>query len=209
MKIYNLPTLQSETAYVNENKGFLTSQKARIDLLEAIDVQGAGGRRVPGSGHSARAGRPKWPAPSEYGRQDIPYDPDKLKALVKTLPSPDRSFIVGYDTGAPDDQLLAEDIGIELDALGLNTKVVGYETSQIFRRRRFCFVRSFFLAAEHPDRLLLAGHVQRLHLDTHQLRPFWWPRVPQLQRARRVLPSTARRSTRDRTSSITKSWKRP
>ena len=55
-----------------------------------------------------------------------------MKALVQTLPSSDRSFIVGYDTGAPDDQLLAEDIGIELDALGLNTKVVGYETSQIF-----------------------------------------------------------------------------
>ena len=39
---------------------------------------------------------------------------------------------MGYDTGTPDDQLLAEDIGAELQADGLPTKVVGYQTSEIF-----------------------------------------------------------------------------
>ncbi len=132
VKVYNLPTLQSETAYVNENKGFLTSEKARIDLLEAIDVRALVAGVFPGRAMVPKQAGPDGLLPAEYGQQDIRYDPDKLKALVETLPSSDRSFIVGYDTGAPDDQLLAEDIGIELDALGLNTKVVGYETSQIF-----------------------------------------------------------------------------
>jgi peptide/nickel transport system substrate-binding protein len=131
-KVYNLPTLQSETAYVNENKGFLTSQKARTDLLEAIDVRALVGGVFPGRATVPGQAGPNGLLPPQYGRQDIPYDPEKLKALVKTLQTSERSFIVGYDTGAPDDQLLAEDIGIELDALGLNTKVVGYETSQIF-----------------------------------------------------------------------------
>jgi peptide/nickel transport system substrate-binding protein len=132
VKVYNLPTLQSETAYVNENKGFLTSEKARIELLEAIDVRALVAGVFPGRATVPKQAGPDGLLPAEYGQQDIRYDPDKLKALVETLPSSDRSFIVGYDTGAPDDQLLAEDIGIELDALGLNTKVVGYETSQIF-----------------------------------------------------------------------------
>ena len=51
---------------------------------------------------------------------------------MKTLSSSNRAFTVGYDTGAPDDQLLAEDIGAELQADGLNTKVVGYQTSEIY-----------------------------------------------------------------------------
>jgi peptide/nickel transport system substrate-binding protein len=132
VKVYNLPTLQSETAYVNENKGFLTSEKARTDLLEAIDVRALVAGVFPGRATVPKQAGPNGLLPPQYGRQNIPYDPGKLKALVKTLPSADGSFIVGYDTGAPDDQLLAEDVGIELDALGLNAKVVGYETSQIF-----------------------------------------------------------------------------
>ncbi len=51
---------------------------------------------------------------------------------MKKLPASEHTFTVGYDTGAPDDQLLAEDIGAELQADGLTTKVVGYQTSQIF-----------------------------------------------------------------------------
>ena len=39
VSVYNLPTLQAETAYVNENKGFLTTTTNRIDLLEAIDAK--------------------------------------------------------------------------------------------------------------------------------------------------------------------------
>ena len=131
-----------------------------------------------------------------------------MKELVKTLPSSDRSFIVGYDTGAPDDQFLAEDIGIELDALGLNTKVVGYETSQIFADVGSVSSAQFFLSAQCPYRLFLAGHVQRLHLDAHQLRPFGRPGVPQLQRARRVRSRQPGGRHRDRTSSITRSWKK-
>ncbi|HTT88133.1 MAG TPA: ABC transporter substrate-binding protein [Acidimicrobiales bacterium] len=132
VKVYNLPTLQSETAYINENKGFLTSEKARKDLLEAIDIRALVAGVFPGRAIVPKQAGPNGLLPPQYGQQNIPYNPGKLKALVKTLSSSDRSFIVGYDTGAPDDQLLAEDVGIELDALGLSTKVVGYETSQIF-----------------------------------------------------------------------------
>ncbi len=50
----------------------------------------------------------------------------------RPCPASEKSFTVGYDTGAPDDQLLAEDIGAELQADGLSTKVVGYQTSEIY-----------------------------------------------------------------------------
>jgi peptide/nickel transport system substrate-binding protein len=130
--VYNLPTLESETAYVNENKGFLTTAKDRLDLLEAINSQSLVAGVFPGRATLAKQAGPNGLLPPQYGKQDIPYDPAKLKKLVSTLPSSEKTFTVGYDTGAPDDQLLAEDIGAELSADGLSTKVVGYQTSEIY-----------------------------------------------------------------------------
>ncbi len=129
---YDLPTLESETAYVNENKGFMTTAKNRTALLKAINVPSLVAGIFPGRATVAKQAGPKGIIPEPYGKQDIAYDPSKLKALVKTLSAADKSFTVGYDTGAPDDQLLAEDIGAELQADGLSTKVVGYQTSDIY-----------------------------------------------------------------------------
>jgi peptide/nickel transport system substrate-binding protein len=132
VKVYNLPTLESETAYVNENKGFLTSKSARLDLIEAIDAKALVAGVFPGRATLPKQAGPNGLLPPQFGKQNIPYDPSKLEKLVKALPSSKRTFTVGYDTGAPDDQLLAEQIGAELQADGLSTKVVGYQTSEIY-----------------------------------------------------------------------------
>jgi peptide/nickel transport system substrate-binding protein len=129
---YDLPTLESETAFVNENKGFMTSAKNRTDLLEAINVPSLVAGIFPGRATVAKQAGPNGIIAPPNGDQNIAYNPAKLKALVKTLSASDKSFTVGYDTSAPDDQLLAEDIGAELQADGLSTKVVGYQTSDIY-----------------------------------------------------------------------------
>jgi peptide/nickel transport system substrate-binding protein len=129
---YSLPTLESDTAYVNENKGFTTTPANRLAVLEAINVPYLVAGIFPGRGTVATQAGPKGLIAEPYGKQNIPYDPTKLKDLVKKLPASERTFTVGYDTGAPDDQLLAEDIGAELQADGLTTKVVGYQTSEIY-----------------------------------------------------------------------------
>jgi peptide/nickel transport system substrate-binding protein len=132
VSVYNLPTLESETAYVNENKGFLTTKQNRLDLIEAVNSQALVAGVFPGRATLPKQAGPNGLLPPQYGKQNIPYDPSKLQKLVKTLPSSEKTFTVGYDTGAPDDQLLAEDIGAELQADGLSTKVVGYQTSEIY-----------------------------------------------------------------------------
>jgi peptide/nickel transport system substrate-binding protein len=132
VKVYNLPTLESETAYLNENKGFLTTAKARLDVDEAINATSLVAGVFPGRGTVAKQAGPTGLLPAADGKQNIPYDPSKLKKLVASLPASQRNFTVGYDTGAPDDQLLAEDIGAELQADGLSTKVQGYQTSEIY-----------------------------------------------------------------------------
>jgi peptide/nickel transport system substrate-binding protein len=132
VSVYNLPTLESETAYVNENKGFLTTKANRLALIEAINSQALVAGVFPGRATVPKQAGPNGLLPPNDGKQNIPYDPSKLQKLVKKLPSSEKTFTVGYDTGAPDDQLLAEDIGAELQADGLSTKVVGYQTSEIY-----------------------------------------------------------------------------
>jgi peptide/nickel transport system substrate-binding protein len=132
VKLYDLPSLQSETAYVNEHKGFMTTAANRLDVLEAINLKSLVAGIFQGRGTVPPQAGPANIIPAAYGKQNIPYNPAKLKKLVKTLSASDKTFTVGYDTGTPDDQLLAEDIGAELQADGLPAKVEGYQTSEIF-----------------------------------------------------------------------------
>jgi peptide/nickel transport system substrate-binding protein len=132
VSLYTLPSLQSETAYLNENKGILTSQTARQDIIEAINSKSIVAGVFPGRGSLPAQAGPAHIIPAAYGKQNVPYDPSKLKAYVAKLPASQKTFVVGYDTGAPDDQQIAELVGAELQADGLNTKVEGYQTSSIF-----------------------------------------------------------------------------
>jgi peptide/nickel transport system substrate-binding protein len=132
VKLYDLPSLQSETAYLNEYKGLLTTAANRLAVLKAIDLKTLVAGIFQGRGSVPTQAGPAGILPLAYGKQAITYNPSKLQQLVKKLPASQKSFTVGYDTGTPDDQLLAEDIGAELQAAGLSVKVVGYQTSEIF-----------------------------------------------------------------------------
>lgn len=130
---YELPVFENEMVYVNENKGPFTSQAFRQAFLQAINIPALVAGVFPGG----RATIPDQIAPahlldSKYAHQTVKYDPSRLSKLVSALPSSDRSIVLGYDTGAPDDQLIAEQIGAQLQASGLQAKVVGEQTSSIY-----------------------------------------------------------------------------
>ena len=129
---YSLPVLEEEGVYINENTGFLTNQADRQALVGAINSKAIVTGVFPNRATLPTQATPKGLLPPAYGKQNIPYDPSKLTAVVKGLPAGQKSLTVGYDSGAPDDQLVAEQIAAELQALGLTTKVVGYQTSQIY-----------------------------------------------------------------------------
>jgi peptide/nickel transport system substrate-binding protein len=130
---YELPVFENEMVYVNENKGAFTSQAFRQAFLEAINIPAIVAGVFPGG----RATVPDQISPAhlldpQYAHQTIRYDPSALSKLVSALPSSERSIVLGYDTGAPDDQLIAEQIGAQLQSSGLSAKVVGEETSSIY-----------------------------------------------------------------------------
>jgi peptide/nickel transport system substrate-binding protein len=131
-KFYSLPVIEEEAVYVNEHTGFLKSQTARQALLKAINAKAIVAGVFPNRATVPTQATPAGLLPAAYGKQAITYNPAALQALVKKLPSGQKQLTVGYDSGAPDDQLVAEQIGAELQALGLTTKVVAYQTSAIY-----------------------------------------------------------------------------
>ena len=131
-KFYSLPVVEEEGVYINEHLGFLTSQTNRQDLLQAINSKAIVAGVFPHRATLPTQATPNGLLPAGLGQQNITYNPSKLAGVVKGLSSSDKAITVGYDTGAPDDQLVAEQIAAELQALGMTTKVVGYNTSEIY-----------------------------------------------------------------------------
>ncbi len=129
---YSLPVIEEEGVYVNEHLGFLTTQSNRQALLQAVNIQAIVAGVFPNRATVPTQATPSGLLPPGTGKQSIAYNPGALRSIVSRLPSSQKAFTVGYDSGAPDDQLVAEQIAAELQALGLTTKVVGYQTSQIY-----------------------------------------------------------------------------
>ena len=91
VSVYNLPTLESETAYVNENKGFLTTKPNRLDLIEAINSQALVAGVFPGPGHAAQASRAKRAVTAPVREAGHPVQP------VQTPEAGEDAPLVGED----------------------------------------------------------------------------------------------------------------
>src|SRR5579875_272015 len=132
IKTYSLPTLNSDFLYVNPHRGFLTSQPARVDLLEAINVPAIFDQVFKGRASIATQAYPAHMMPVGMAEQRIPYRPTALRSLVAALPISERALLIGYDSSSPDNQLVANLISVQLDQLGLTTKLQAYPTSEIY-----------------------------------------------------------------------------
>lgn len=132
-RVYELPTLQSEFAYINPNVGFLTSAANRVAVMKAIDLPQIVTSVYKGRGTVPTQVYPRnLVPPGDASQSSIAYDPSVLSKIVSGLSSSQKNFTVGYDTGSPDDALIAEIIADELSAAGLNVQSVGYPTSEIY-----------------------------------------------------------------------------
>ena len=127
-----LPSMISEYFYVNPAHGMLTSAGNRTALLKAININAITKQAYFGRGSTATQVYPANMMPAQFAKQDIAYDPSALKGIVASLPPSQKSLTIGYDSSQPDSQIVSNLISAELDAMGLNVKVQGYPTSEIF-----------------------------------------------------------------------------
>ncbi len=129
---YSLPTMMSNFVYVNPHKGMMTDQANRMAVLQAIDVDALVKQTYFGRGKVADQVYPANMMAPEFAKQDITHDPSKLTALAATLPADQKEITVGYDSSAPDSQLISNLIQTQLASAGITAKVQSYPTSEIF-----------------------------------------------------------------------------
>ena len=129
---YSLPTLAVELAYLNPSVSFLKTAANRLAVMDAINQPQIFTDVFNGRGTRGTTAYPGSLLPAGIGVQKYTYDPNALRHLTSTLPSSEKTFTIGYDTGSPDDQLIASLMTSQLDAAGLSVQSVGYQTSTIY-----------------------------------------------------------------------------
>jgi peptide/nickel transport system substrate-binding protein len=130
--VYSLPTLESQFAYINPGLTFLTTAANRRALLDAINQQQLYNLAYKGRGSIGEQVYPRNLLPASMADQDSMYNPAPLKKIVTSLPSSEKSFTIGYDSGSSDGQLLASLITVQLDEAGLNAQSIGYPTGTLY-----------------------------------------------------------------------------
>ncbi|MET0704122.1 MAG: ABC transporter substrate-binding protein [Mycobacterium sp.] len=129
---YALPTMMSNFLYLNQKKGMMTDKNNRNAVLEAIDVDALVKQTYFGRGKKAEQAYPANMMAPQFAKQDLKHDPSLLTKIAATLPADQKQVTIGYDSSAPDNQLISNLIQTQLAAAGLTAKVQSYPTSEIF-----------------------------------------------------------------------------
>lgn len=129
---YALPSFLTEQVYVNPNNGLFKDVAARKAFQQALDVPALAKEVFSGRGTPAAGNYPDKLLPAGTDHQVIGTDPTALQKIATAAPASSRTVTLGYDTSQPDDQQLANIVSAKLQGLGVQAKVQGYPTSQVF-----------------------------------------------------------------------------
>jgi peptide/nickel transport system substrate-binding protein len=128
---YLLPTLQSALVTLNPTKPFFKDQSARTAFLKFLDRQKLISQVLGDRSELATTLYAKGMIPGGADKQDISYDPSAMTTYASTLPAGTK-LTIGYATGNPNAQAMAEIVAAQLQAIKIQATAQGYPTSQVF-----------------------------------------------------------------------------
>jgi peptide/nickel transport system substrate-binding protein len=129
---YSLPTMMSNILYINPHKGMMTDVKNRNAVVQAVDLDTIVKQTYFGRGEVAKQVFPPNMMDDQWAKQNVTHDPSVLTGIAAGLPADQKAITIGYDSSAPDNQLVSNILQTQLAAAGLNVKVQSYPTSEIF-----------------------------------------------------------------------------
>jgi peptide/nickel transport system substrate-binding protein len=110
----------------------MKDQATRTAVMDAIDVDQLVKQTYFGRGKVGAQLYPPYVLAADYGKQTLTHDPSALTKIAAGLPADQKSVTIGYDTSNPDNQLISNLVQTQLAAAGINAKVQGYPTSEIY-----------------------------------------------------------------------------
>jgi peptide/nickel transport system substrate-binding protein len=150
------PQMLKTWIHVNPNKGPFKTLAVRQAVAAAVDKNLLVKTFFGDYGKVSTQFFPAGQLPPTTARDDVPFDPAKLKAAVSKLPSSDRSVVLTYLSGhGADIQRIAEAIQSELSAAGLHVTVREITVSELFsypsEDPTSAKVPDLFVGSENPD----------------------------------------------------------
>jgi peptide/nickel transport system substrate-binding protein len=128
---YLLPTLQSALVTLNPSRDFFKGREARTAFMQFLDREKLIPQVLGDRSELATTNYAKGMIPGGADVQGISYDPSVLTAYAATLPSGTK-MTVGFATGNPNAQAIAEIVSAQLQAIGIKASAQGYPTSEVF-----------------------------------------------------------------------------
>ena len=128
---YLLPTLQSALVTLNPSRDFFKGQEARKAFMQFLDRETLIPQVLGDRSELATTNYAKGMLPAGLDKQAISYDPSVMTKYAATLPKGSK-MIVGFATGNPNAQSIAEIVAANLQAIGISATAQGYPTSEVF-----------------------------------------------------------------------------
>jgi peptide/nickel transport system substrate-binding protein len=129
--VYEIPTLETTSLWVNPHQGILQSTAVRIALGEAVNKSSVMKIAYPGRSVVENQMYPLGEYSAHTATVPSTYAPSKLAALVAKS-SASKSIILGWEQPDPTDLQVAEVIQTELASSGLQVTVKGYTDTALY-----------------------------------------------------------------------------
>ena len=128
---YLLPTLQGALVTLNPSNGFFKGRPARRAFMQFLDRKKLIPQVLGDRSELATTNYAPGMLPGGLDVQDITYDPSVLTKYSAGLPAGTK-MTVGYATGNPNAQKIAEIVVAKLQAIKIDATAQGYPTAQVF-----------------------------------------------------------------------------
>ncbi|MFI7275105.1 ABC transporter substrate-binding protein [Streptomyces sp. NPDC049879] len=150
LQAYSLPSFQVGVLYMNPNRPFLATAEARRAMFDAVDWDTIIDQVVTYKAEPATGVFSRGAIPGGADTRETVHDPAALEQYVASLPAAEKKVVIGHNAGSADDAQVANLIAAQLQGMGVDATITGYQTSQVF---------GSFAAdpAEAPDLYIASG----------------------------------------------------
>ena len=128
LRVSYYPATFQTMLFLNTHTGIFTNAKIRESVKYALNKKLITRAAFGPTGKPSTQFTPFGVLPSGAAADNWSYDPSRVAAIVKTLPT--KTVSIAYTDYIAGDQLFADEIQVELQAVGLNATVTGINSSQ-------------------------------------------------------------------------------
>ncbi|WP_405483480.1 ABC transporter substrate-binding protein [Streptomyces sp. NBC_00009] len=129
---YSLPSFQVGVLYMNPNRPFMATAKARHAMFDAVDWRSVIKQVVTYKAELATGAYSRGAVTGGIDSKAMKHDPSALTKYAASLPAAAKKVVIGHSSNSADDAQIANLIAAQLQSMGIDATITAYQTSQVF-----------------------------------------------------------------------------